>query len=28
VSRDLAALLDTHSDEPVVGGVFEFVPNR
>lgn len=28
VSRRLAALLDTESDEPVVGGVFEFVPSR
>jgi heme-degrading monooxygenase HmoA len=28
VSRQLAALLDTESDEPVVGGVFEFVPAR
>jgi heme-degrading monooxygenase HmoA len=28
VSRDLAALLDTDPDEPVVGGVFEFVPSR
>lgn len=28
VSRQLAALLDTGSDEPVVGGVFEFVPSR
>lgn len=28
VSRRLAELLDTESDEPVVGGVFEFVPAR
>jgi antibiotic biosynthesis monooxygenase (ABM) superfamily enzyme len=28
VSRQLADLLDTESDEPVVGGVFEFVPTR
>ena len=28
VSRRLAELLDTGSDEPVVGGVFEFVPRR
>jgi quinol monooxygenase YgiN len=28
VSRQLATLLDTDSDEPVVGGVFEFVPFR
>lgn len=26
VSRQLAGLLDTESDEPVVGGLFEFVP--
>jgi quinol monooxygenase YgiN len=28
VSRQLAALLDTEPDEPVVGGVFEFVGPR
>jgi antibiotic biosynthesis monooxygenase (ABM) superfamily enzyme len=28
VSRQLADLLDTESDEPVVGGVFEPVPAR
>ena len=28
VSRRLAELLDAESDEPVVGGVFEFVPPR
>jgi len=28
VSRRLAELLDTESDEPLVGGVFEFVPTR
>jgi len=28
VSRRLAELLDTESDEPPVGGVFEFVPAR
>lgn len=28
VSRQLADLLDTESNEPVVGGVFEFVPTR
>jgi antibiotic biosynthesis monooxygenase (ABM) superfamily enzyme len=28
VSRRLAELLDTEPGEPVVGGVFEFVPSR
>ena len=28
VSRQLADLLDTEPDEPVVGGLFEFVPSR
>jgi heme-degrading monooxygenase HmoA len=28
VSRRLAELLDTDPDEPVVGGLFEFVPDR
>lgn len=28
VSRQLASFLNTETDEPVVGGVFEFVPAR
>jgi heme-degrading monooxygenase HmoA len=28
VSRQLAAVLDTGADEPVVGGLYEFVPAR
>jgi len=28
LSRQLATLLDTAPDEPVVGGLFEFVPPR